>query len=326
MNVKLDKYDYRISYELDVNARRPVSEIAKKVGLSKQTVLNRIKKLEHSGVIQKYLTILDTSKFGYTPYKIFIRLQNVNKKSEQEIVDYIREHRNVQWFATCDGSFDLMFNVLAKDALELNRILNQLKAQYGHYIAERDIVIMLFANFYFRDYLIGKEATEVRKPMYFGAKPQQVKLDEINLKILKLLAQNARTQVVDIANRIKISPDAVRIRIKKLESAGIIQNYVLVLDNSVLGQLHYKVLLRLHTLTQKQEQRLDEFCRLHPNIYFSNKALGYVDFEVNLETRDVNEFRDFMGQLKESFSDVIRDYIILSITKVHKFDFYPMDA
>jgi len=47
MTYELDLKDKKILYELDINSRQPNSEIAKKVGLSKQIVGLRIKKLEH---------------------------------------------------------------------------------------------------------------------------------------------------------------------------------------------------------------------------------------------------------------------------------------
>ena len=45
MAIKLDLKDRKILYELDINSRQPFAAIAKKVGLSKQTVINRVKKL-----------------------------------------------------------------------------------------------------------------------------------------------------------------------------------------------------------------------------------------------------------------------------------------
>ena len=44
--MKLDRKDYRIMHELDLNSRQSYSEIAKKVGLNKDSVINRINKLK----------------------------------------------------------------------------------------------------------------------------------------------------------------------------------------------------------------------------------------------------------------------------------------
>ena len=75
----LDKKDKRILYELDKNARQPLSEIAKKVQLKRESILYRLKKYLQEGLIRDYLTVIDMSKLGFTHYKIYLRLHNINE-------------------------------------------------------------------------------------------------------------------------------------------------------------------------------------------------------------------------------------------------------
>src|SRR3989344_5775270 len=119
----LDVKDKKILYQLDINARQSASEIGKKVGLSKQVVAYRISKLAETGIIQKFYAVYDTSKLGFATYKIFLRLQNVDVKRQSEIIGYIKNHQNIQFFMSCDGMFDLVFNVLAKTAFDLYETL-----------------------------------------------------------------------------------------------------------------------------------------------------------------------------------------------------------
>src|SRR3989338_3478074 len=106
----LDLKDRKILYQLDINARQSASEIGKQVGLSKQVTAYRINKLLETGVIQKFYAVYDTSKLGFTTYKIFLRLQNTNVEKQKEIIEYINNQKNVQFFITADGMFDLVFN------------------------------------------------------------------------------------------------------------------------------------------------------------------------------------------------------------------------
>src|SRR3989344_9070478 len=101
----LDVKDRKILYELDVNARQSASEIGKKVGLSKQVVTYRINKLIETGVIQEFYAVYDTSKLGFATYKIFLRLQNADINKQNEIIEYIKNHENIQFFISCDGMF-----------------------------------------------------------------------------------------------------------------------------------------------------------------------------------------------------------------------------
>ena len=57
--MKLDLKDRKILYELDSNARQSNSEIAKKVGLNKNTVNYKINRMTEEGIIAGYYTVID---------------------------------------------------------------------------------------------------------------------------------------------------------------------------------------------------------------------------------------------------------------------------
>ena len=64
--MQIDKTDKGILGELQYNARITNTELAKRVNLSPSSTLERVKKLEASGIIQQYVTLLNTKKAGYT--------------------------------------------------------------------------------------------------------------------------------------------------------------------------------------------------------------------------------------------------------------------
>ena len=54
-------------------------------------------------------------------------------------------------------------------------------------------------------------------------------------KILSLLVQNARVSVKEIASEVMLTAPAVSERIKKMETAGIIESYTITLNQKILG-------------------------------------------------------------------------------------------
>jgi DNA-binding Lrp family transcriptional regulator len=50
-----------------------------------------------------------------------------------------------------------------------------------------------------------------------------LKLDSIDLKIIKLLQKNARTSIASIARNLELSANAIRARYKKIQKSGIIK-------------------------------------------------------------------------------------------------------
>ena len=66
MKDKLDATNQRILHELVANARIPITDLAKAVGLSKTPVAQRIRQMEEMGLITGYRAILSPLKLGLT--------------------------------------------------------------------------------------------------------------------------------------------------------------------------------------------------------------------------------------------------------------------
>ena len=72
---------------------------------------------------------------------------------------------------------------------------------------------------------------------FYSLKHQQLeaKLDNIDLKIIKLLQENSKITNLDLSKRIGLSPAPTLERVKKLEHSGVIQSYHAKVDASKLG-------------------------------------------------------------------------------------------
>ena len=90
---KIDLKDRRVLYELDVNARRSDAAIGKRVGLSKDVVNRRIKKLVKKGVIKHFFTMVDVTRLGYLSGRLFIKFQYDTPEKEVEMVNFLSPNR-----------------------------------------------------------------------------------------------------------------------------------------------------------------------------------------------------------------------------------------
>ncbi len=63
--VDIDLKDRKILYELDLDCRQSNTQIGKKVGLKKDVVSYRIKRMQDEGIIRNFLTAINTFKLGY---------------------------------------------------------------------------------------------------------------------------------------------------------------------------------------------------------------------------------------------------------------------
>lgn len=61
-------------------------------------------------------------------------------------------------------------------------------------------------------------------------------IDEIDGSILAILQYNARTSQAELARAVGLAPSAVQERLKKLESKGVIKDYVALVDARVVDR------------------------------------------------------------------------------------------
>jgi Lrp/AsnC family transcriptional regulator for asnA, asnC and gidA len=108
----VNKKDLIILSILQNGARIPISEIAKKVGLSENGVRYRLEKLEEEGYIKNYVVLLNPRKFGKKTFAIFnLELENKQIKTSikklAEIEDLIKIYQTTgQYSIKAFGLFD----------------------------------------------------------------------------------------------------------------------------------------------------------------------------------------------------------------------------
>jgi len=317
--IKLDAKDRKILYALDKNSRQPLSKIAKKVSLSRESILYRLKRYIKQGLIQNYLVVVNLAKFGLTVHKICVKLHNISENEEKELIDYLVSHKKIPWVSSCDGKYSLIFAPKAKDLVELNDIVKEIRSKFGKFFLEMDIAPIIYGTHFYRDYLIGQKATTERK-IIWGGKEEPLNLDDTNLEILDMICDNARVSAVEISKKVNLSADAIIQRIKQLENSGVIEHYMIWPDVNKLKGLFYKVLVTLKDVID--EKKLFQYCLNNPNIVYIVNCFGPWQFEMDIEVENIEEFRKVMRNFLNHFPEMVSDYTPLNIYKEHKFRFY----
>jgi len=111
MNVsdKLDKVDLQILRTLQDNARLTTKELAARVSLSSTPVFERLKRLENSGYIKKYIAVLDAEKLNQG----FVVFCSVNKDIAFEFTRIIQEIPEVTECYNISGDYDYLLKIHA---------------------------------------------------------------------------------------------------------------------------------------------------------------------------------------------------------------------
>lgn len=126
----MDKIDVKIINALINNSRCNASEISEMVGLSVSAVIERIKKLENSGLIKKYTVVLNNEMLGRDVSAI-IMVSLEHPKFNEGFVSAMIEHDDITECHYLAGDFDYMLKISTYNTQKLERILNDIKSIPG---------------------------------------------------------------------------------------------------------------------------------------------------------------------------------------------------
>ncbi len=320
--LKLDLKDRKIIYELDIDSRQPFHDIAKKVGLSKDAVIYRIKKLSEAGIIQRFHTVLDNGKLGFIPFRLYLRLKNTTPQKEKEMIEYLKKQKEVIWLMSIDGEYNIGLATYVKSIREMNSFWKRLLQEYRDYIEKRWLTIYTKVAYYPRAFFLDKDQN-LEEYICF-TEPDEVRITETELEILKLLAPNSRVSVVEIAKKLNLTAKTVSAKIKQLEEKKVIVGYRTMFDLEKLGYQYFKVHINVQNMTEENEALIRSFIKHHSNIVYDNEILGGFDIEIEIQVTSLNELRSILNDMKQKFSNVINNYTYMLFYKEHKYVFFPL--
>jgi len=146
-----------------------------------------------------------------------------------------------------------------------------------------------------------------------------VDLDALDRAILEQLQTDGRLSNVDLAQRVHLSPSACLRRVKALEEAGVIAQYVALLNPKAVGR--HGVSYTIINLDSTQPQRLEAFeqaVRDAPEILDCFYVAGSNDYLVRFTYRDAEDLERFHAEVLPRLPGVVRSNSMLVLRTVKK--------
>ena len=143
-------------------------------------------------------------------------------------------------------------------------------------------------------------------------------LDKIDLKILKLLQQNARIPMTELAEKVGLSTTPVTERVKRLERDNIISGYHARLNPHAVGQsllVFVEIKLRSKSGNIFEDFRR-EVTRI-PQILECHLVSGEYDYLITVRLPDMSAYRDMLGNilLQLPAAAESRSYVVMEEVK-----------
>jgi len=148
MAADIDERDREILRILQEDANRSYREIGRELGCPVTTVYSRVKKLEETGVIKAYKTVLDASRVGLPTTAFILVRVKFREPGAREPYDFhriaseISRLHGVQELHMMAGEWDFLVKIRARDSGEVGGfVMDRLRLVEG---VDRCLTCMVF--------------------------------------------------------------------------------------------------------------------------------------------------------------------------------------
>lgn len=141
--MKIDPIDIKILEKLQSNAMVTAKELASEMSLTTTPIYERIKKLQNSGIIKKYVALLDADLIGKSiTVFINITIKDHHSTKRDEFVIQMKKLSAVMEFYHTSGSFDFLAKVRFSNIQDFrNFLVNELSSIYNISDIESQVVL-----------------------------------------------------------------------------------------------------------------------------------------------------------------------------------------
>lgn len=136
----MDIIDRRILACLKENSRENATAIGAKINLSTSAVIERIKKMENTGLIERYTTVINQSVLGRETMA-FISVSLEHPRFNDEFIRLVEENPAIAECHYIAGDFDFILKVITQNGKTLESVLNYIKSISGVSLTRTSVVL-----------------------------------------------------------------------------------------------------------------------------------------------------------------------------------------
>lgn len=306
--LKLTLADKKILSMIEYAPRITYKELATACHLSKDTIKYRIERLEREKIILQYTCYIDYKKLGNQSYKLYLKLRgDITQKTA--LKEYLRQQKNVFSIFEIVRDSSLGIAIFAKTHQEFNNIENKILEQFGHIITNRKFCTMIDVKIYQKNFFneTEKHTTKFQEDMLLWGTVENNVLDEKDKQLITILHKNSRTSLIDIGQKLKLSIDAIKNRIQRLNDKKIITIFMTNINYIKLGYDYYKLFIYPRVYSNIIESNMINSLKNTPNCINVVRTIGPWKIEAEFYAQKYQDMETILDQLNNKFKDDILD-------------------
>src|ERR1700753_2843011 len=141
---------------------------------------------------------------------------------------------------------------------------------------------------------------------------ESLPMDAVDQRIVALLVADARASYAEIGAKVALSAPAVKRRVDRLRSSGVIKGFTAVIDPAAVGWTT-EAFVELYCTGRTTPAQITVATRRHPEVVGAYTVSGEADALVHLRAADIGHLQQALERLRaEPFVTSTRSMIVLS--------------
>jgi len=137
-------------------------------------------------------------------------------------------------------------------------------------------------------------------------------MDPVDQRIIALMVADARASYAEVGSKVALSAPAVKRRVDRLRSSGVIKGFTAVIDPAAVGWTT-EAFVELFCTGRTTPAQITVATRRHPEVVGAYTVSGQADALVHLRAADIGHLEQALERLRaESFITSTRSMIVLS--------------
>jgi DNA-binding Lrp family transcriptional regulator len=306
--MELKSQDARLLGYLYHHAREPSTKIAKALGLSREQVDYRIKKFVDEGIIKQFTTLFNYSALGYEKYYVLL-LKFSKPIYAKSFFSKERKDKNLLDVAFTPNKYDLVMELFFRDENKFREYLNKLLDEQKEKVSDYFVFYPHYGKIWPLKFLKGEKGQGVD----FTTESKEISLDKQEIEILKMLAEDGRERIVEIASKLKISPELALYKIKKLHEKKVILSSAIIFDMKKLGYFLSTILINIQNFSKENEKKIKNFAEKNEYVRSIVLSMSKPNCFIQLFHKEHGDFIKTIDELKELFKNDFIDIDVLFV-------------